>query len=410
MNSPDNALTHLPSAAQLAAAPHRLLFFIGASNVLAAMAWWTLWLANARWQLVGLPTPPIPPGWAHAFVMQYQVLPPFIFGFLLTVFPRWMALPELTRRHYLPVGVGMLSGQVLFLAGLGGVPALVHAGVACTFLGWVVGLGILLRLLWQDAGKTWHAVSCAFALILGLLGLVMFALFLHGGDARLLFASIKLGTFGLLVPVFVTVAHRMFPFFAGNVVAGYTAWRPLWFLAVFWLLALAHLALELVHAYAWLWMADLPLLALCTAWLWRTWPRGPTPALLRVLFLGYAWLPLAFALYAAQSLWFAIDGNFILGRAPAHALFIGFFGSLLVAMVTRVTQGHSGRALALGRIAGVAFGLIQLVAITRVAAELLPDGGLWQAVAAVGWLLAFVPWVVRSGWIYLTPRADGRSG
>ena len=45
---------------------------------------------------------------------------------------------------------------------------------------------------------------------------------------------------------------------------------------------------------------------------------------------------------------YAISGEFVLGRAPAHALFIGFFGSLLVAMVTRVTQGHSGRPLVLG--------------------------------------------------------------
>ena len=39
----------------------------------------------------------MPAGWLHAIVMQYQVLPSFMFGFLLTVFPRWMSLPALTR-------------------------------------------------------------------------------------------------------------------------------------------------------------------------------------------------------------------------------------------------------------------------------------------------------------------------
>src|SRR6187549_138750 len=92
---------NLPSAAQLAAAPHRLMFFFGALNVLAAMAWWALWLVDARWHVFGFAPPPVPAGWAHAFVMQYQVLPPFIFGFLLTVFPRWMGLPELTLWRYL---------------------------------------------------------------------------------------------------------------------------------------------------------------------------------------------------------------------------------------------------------------------------------------------------------------------
>jgi hypothetical protein len=83
---------------QLAAAPHRLLFFVGAANVLLAMTWWAVWLVNARWQGMSLPQPPVPAGWMHAIVMQYQVLPSFMFGFLLTVFPRWMNLPPLTRR------------------------------------------------------------------------------------------------------------------------------------------------------------------------------------------------------------------------------------------------------------------------------------------------------------------------
>jgi uncharacterized protein involved in response to NO len=179
---------------------------------------------------------------------------------------------------------------------------------------------------------------------------------------------------------------------------------------VFWPLVLLHLALELVHGYDWLWLADLPLLALTGSWLWRNWPRGKAPALLRVLFLGYAWLPVSLALYAGQSGWYALTGEFLLGRGPAHALFIGFFGSLLVAMVTRVTQGHAGRPLQLGRVAGFAFVIIQLVCVTRIVAELAPDHLPWQAAAAIGWLLAFAPWVLRSLRIYLSPRADGRPG
>src|SRR6185295_14809370 len=149
-----------------------------------------------------------------------------------------------------------------------------------------------------------------------------------------------------------------------------------------------------------------------SAWLlWSWWPRtSRMPALLRVLFMGFAWLPIAFALYAIQSTWYLATGDFVLGRAPAHAMFIGFFGSLLVAMVTRVTQGHSGRPLVLGNTAAFAFVVVQGVAITRVLAEIVPDSLGWQASAAVGWLLAFLPWVARSAWIYLTPRADGQPG
>ncbi|HEY5973030.1 MAG TPA: NnrS family protein, partial [Pseudoxanthomonas sp.] len=206
------------------------------------------------------------------------------------------------------------------------------------------------------------------------------------------------------------VAHRMFPFFASNVVPGYKPWRPLWVLALALALCLAHLALELMHAYAWLWVVDVALLVLTGTMLWRWWPQGPKPALLTVLFVGVAWLPLAFALYATQSIAYSLTGVFVLGRAPAHALFIGFFGSVLVAMVTRVTQGHSGRALVMPGVAWFAFVAIQVVAVLRVFAEVAPDPMRWHVIAALGWLLALTPWVARLGWIYLSPRPDGKPG
>jgi uncharacterized protein involved in response to NO len=34
----------------------------------------------------------------------------------------------------------------------------------------------------------------------------------------------------------------------------------------------------------------------------------------------------------------------------------------------------------------------------------------WQAAAAVGWLVALAPWLVRIGRIYLSPRLDGKPG
>lgn len=414
-SNPNHLVLPASTLRLLAAAPHRLLFFVGATNILLAMGWWTAWLLGARWQLLGIAQSAVPAGWMHSIIMQYQVLPSFMFGFLLTVFPRWMNLPSLTRRHYVPVGVGMFGGQALTLAAMiGGLP-LLKVGALFTIAGWSIGTLILANLVRREAGRTWHAVSCVFALSFGLLGLALYAAFLFQLDGRLMFASIKIGSIALLLPIFFTVCHRMIPFFAGSVMVGYRTVRPMWALALFWTAVLAHTGLELRHGYAWLWVADLPLTVL-TAWLlWMWWPRDLTgrqsmPPLLRVLFLGFAWLPVAFALYTAQSLQYAITGEFILGRGPAHALFLGFFSSLLVAMVTRVTQGHSGRPLVLGRVAGFAFIVLQLVAVLRVLAEAMPDALAWQAIAAVGWMIAFLPWVLRSGWIYLTPRTDGKAG
>lgn len=410
MNTMTGNHRHALSARLLGAAPHRLMFFIGASNLLLAMAWWAAWLAGTRWPALAMPQPAQVAGWLHAFVMQYQMLPSFIFGFLLTVFPRWMGLPELERWRYLPVGIGVFGGQVATLLGAMGWEAGIVVGLLMTLAGWIAALASLGPLLWREKGTTWHARACFAALCLGLSGLLAWTAFVLGASPLWAFISIKVGTFGLLLPIYFTVAHRMFPFFAGNAVPGYQPWRPLWLLALALALCLAHLGLELVHAYRWLWATDLSLLVLTAALCWRWWPRGPKPGLLTVLFLGLAWLPATFALYAAQSIAYLLTGMFWLGRAPAHALFIGFFGSVLVAMVTRVTQGHSGQPLVMPGVAWFAFVAIQAVALLRVVAEFMPDMMGWQLVAAVGWLLALAPWVTRLGRIYLSPRADGKAG
>ncbi len=394
----------------LSAAPHRLMFFIGATNLLLAMAWWAGWLLATRWPLFAMPQPTPYAGWLHAFVMQYQMLPSFFFGFLLTVFPKWLGLPDISRWRYLPVGAGLFGGQIATLLGALGWDAGIVVGLLLTLAGWIAGITALAPLLWREKAVTWHARSCFAALCLGLFGLFAWIAFVSGAAPAWLLFSIKIGSFGLLLPMYVTVAHRMFPFFAGSVVPGYRPWRPFWLLGTFWVFALLHLAIELLHGERWLWCVDLPLLALTATMLWRWWPRGPKPAILSVLFIGLAWLPIAFALYVIQSLTLFASGTSWLGRAPAHALFIGFFGSVLVAMVTRVTQGHSGRPLTMPRTAWFAFVAIQLVAVMRIAAELAPDGMAWQTAAALGWVIAFAPWVARIGRIYLAPRADGKPG
>ena len=178
--------------------------------------------------------------------------------------------------------------------------------------------------------------------------------------------------------------------------AGYTPWRPLWVLAAFWALALLHLALELAHAYAWLWLADMPLLALSRCCCGAGGRADQRRACCAVLFVGFAWLPLAFALYSAQSVAYALTGEFLLGRAPAHALFVGFFGSLLVAMVTRVTQGHSGRPLVMPKVGVVR---VRRDPAGRAAADLRRGAAGCAGVAgACGDRLAdaFLPWVLRS--------------
>jgi uncharacterized protein involved in response to NO len=403
------AMTNLP--ALLASAPHRMMFFAGTSAVVVSMLWWACFL-GAGYFGHAFPAAPVPAGWAHAVFTQYGMLAPFIFGFLLTVFPRWMGQPALQRRQYVPVFAGMFGGYLLAHAGLLAMKPLLLAGIALMLGGWIAGLVALGGVLARNGAKDRHALSCFVALVLGACGLAAFGAFALGAPWQLAFVSMKFGTFALLLPIYFTVCHRMVPFFSASVVGpGYRIFRPWWSLPLLWLLLLVHLALDLSHRQDWLWLADAPLaLLFLTHWIgWQPW-KCLKPGLLAVLHIACLWLPVAFTLYAAQSLLAFLDHGFLLGRAPVHALTVGFFGSMLVAMVTRVTQGHSGRPLQMGRIPWLAFSLLQLVAIVRIHAETSADAALWLVVAAFGWLVAFLPWVVRSAWIFLTPRVDGNAG
>ncbi|MBK7284943.1 MAG: NnrS family protein [Sphingomonadales bacterium] len=99
-----------------------------------------------------------------------------------------------------------------------------------------------------------------------------------------------------------------------------------------------------------------------------------------------------------------------LGRAPEHALTIGLASSLIVAMVTRVTQGHSGRPLELPFVGKFAFAGIQAAAIARTLAAIHEENGPWLVISAALFLFALAPWAARNIVIYLSPRKDGKAG
>ena len=409
------ASSRMPSLAELpqllAAAPHRLMFFAGATSVLTSMLWWSCVLV-AGWAGQALPVAPVPAGWAHAVLTQYGMLAMFIFGFLLTVFPRWLGQPALPRRAYVPVFAGIFGGYLVAHVGLLDHRPLLLTGLALMLGGWSAALIALASVLARNGRHDRHALSCFAALLFGLAGLAGFFAFACGASWAFAFVAIKIGTFGLLLPVYFTVCHRMIPFFSANAAArGYRAFKPTWSLPLLWVLTLAHLGGELAHRFDLLFLVDAPLaLFFAVHWIgWQPW-KCLKPGLLVALYLAFAWLPVAFALFAAQSLIFRWTGDFVLGRAPVHALTIGFFGSMLVAMVTRVTQGHSGRPLTMGVVPWLTFALLQLVVLARIVAEIAPNQTAWLAGTSVGWLVAFAPWVVRSLWIYLTPRIDGQPG
>ena len=393
----------------LAVAPHRAMFAVGAANLCLSMLWWALWLIDLRWGLLGLPQPPLYAGSLHALILPYMVFAPFIFGFLFTVFPRWMPVLAYNRWHYLPTAGSLLLGQLLLLSSTFSGSLGLHLGLTLGLAGWTNGLLLLGDRLRRDRTRCWHARSIGLAMLLGWVG--MLSIWIHQFDPRSewLTLAVKLGVHGLLLPVYLSVAHRMFPFFAQSAVPGYQSWRPIWLLVPIWIFTLMHLGFELGGLNAWLWISDLPSAAFGLYIIRRWWPPRESPLILRALFIGMLWWPIGGLLYSVQSL-LLLNGVDMLGRGPLHAYTIGLLGALLVAMVSRVSKGHSGRPLQMNGIDTLAFVAIQVVAVLRIGAELGSDLWAWNALAALAWVAVLLPWLLQSLRIWSTPRVDGKPG
>ncbi|HEX9207743.1 MAG TPA: NnrS family protein [Steroidobacteraceae bacterium] len=404
-----------PLGTILTAAPHRTLFFAGLVSLVAASAWWALHLCARYhgWPLFALVLHPAPI-WAHAWLMLFAVFPTIFFGFLFTVFPRWMNGPPVTRTEYVATAVLFSSGTLLWLiATFVGGPWLL-AACLLTALGLLTAVVALFRVLLGAPQVVSHAVVVLVALCVQFVSLAGFAYGLAQANDFALHFAVRTSLWGGLLPVFFAVCHRMIPFFSQGVIKDYVPWRPTWILVAVVALAYSRLLLGTAGSLALLPVADAALFLL-TAWCALRWTsleaRGN--ALLWTLYAGFAWLPVAVLLQALRDGSFALTGEWALGRAPVHALGMGFFGGMLVAMVTRVTMGHSGRPLRMDNVTLACFCLLQLGALSRVVSEIVTAPRAVQAFllgSVVLWLVAIATWAWRVGGIYLAPRIDGRPG
>ncbi|MFZ5509206.1 MAG: NnrS family protein [Pseudomonadota bacterium] len=392
-------------------APHRVMFLAGATQGIAALAWWALDLAARHGGLFQAPDWPLPAAWIHGLLMIYGFFPFFIFGFLMTAGPRWQGAQPVKRSAYISSFACMGLGWIGFYAALA-LPGLVVPALALVLLGWLLGLPELVRVARQPAEDRRHVVLAVSAQALGALGLAAFLGFAAGGPADLARVALGGGIWFYLLPLLVTVVHRMLPFFSGMVLPKYQGTRPFW--AFYTLLAcfVGHGILALAGAQQWTWLADLPAaaVALHLSWHWQI-RRSFAVRMLAVLHVAFLWLGISLALFAIQSGGLLL-GRGILGLAPLHALTIGFFSSLLLGMASRVTLGHSGRDLRADAWTWAIFWGLQAVALVRIAAEFVALAGPanLSLLAALGWLATYGWWYAKYAPAYLRPRPDGRPG
>lgn len=398
------------------AAPHRVMFFGGAVQAIAAMMWWLIELVT-RYGVAGQPFAwSIAPGAAHAYLMIYGLFPFFMFGFLMTTYPRWMNGKEIPAQRYVPAFILLMLGTMGFYVGLLISHHILSIAIFSTLLGWGVALYALLRVLLDTPPSDKRHPKIIFAaLSMGWCGLLAFLIWLLSDNPSWLRYSIQVGLWLFLLPVFASVTHRMVPFFTSSALPHLQVARPVWPWWVILTFSVTHGLLQFADAPAWLWLCDIPLAvaAFYLTYAWRSRHTLHIP-LVGVLHIGFAWLCIAMLLFGVQSfmLLFNRGSALIWGLAPLHALTIGCFATILIGMATRVTLGHSGLPMKADRPIKLMFARMQLVALLRVLADMLPmQGRYWlYLAAAIIWLACFSPWLLRFLPIYWRARADGRPG
>ena len=386
--------------------PHRPLFSAAAVLWPIAGIWWFLRLRGGQATL-------LPASAMHGLLMSLGVMPLFIAGFALTTLPRWLGLPATPaqgRALWLPAAGICLAWCLLLLAdGLG-------LRLAAALAAWLVGLllaGLALRLLMLCGSPAARFSPHAWGLSAGLawiaLSQMLAALAIGLDHLLLLQIAARLGLCFGVAGVFALALQRLTPFLH---LQGRRA--PLLFAALLAGLALRG-GLEIAALSDWRPSAGLAGLgalgfAALALLLWRDARRPELAAARRTplvaqLYIGYLWLGLSFALEAwAQALAaLGLGAELGPGLAPLHALSLGFMGSTLLAMVSRVSAVQQGRSVAVDAWLWVLQALLQALTLLRLlgaiwpaaAGSLLTYAAAGFALVGFGWAGRYLPWLLR---------------
>ncbi|MCA1241050.1 NnrS family protein [Stappia stellulata] len=366
-------------------------FFLGAALWAAlAMGLWMAMLAGA----ITLPTAFDPVSWhAHAFLYGY--LGAVVAGFMLTAVPNWTGRLPIVGWRLGILALIWLSGRiaVAFSAGLS--PGLV-AAIDLAFPV-VFALAIGREIV---AGRNWRNLVVIGMLAVFILGNAVFHWEAAQGGYAAGGTGLRIGL-GAALMMIAVIGGRIIPSFTRNWLAKRKPGRlPVPPMQRFDKLALAALLLALL-----LWIAA-PLSAFAGAALivagalhlarLARWAGDRTFAepLVTVLHAGYAFLPLGALLLGAAILW-----EDTLGRTAAQHLWTGgAIGMMTLAVMTRATLGHTGRALRASGATVAIYAALAISVLARVATALWPEEAmLLYAVSAGLWLLAFAGYAAVYG-------------
>lgn len=377
----------------------RPFFLLAGIHALVFVPLW-LWIRTHG----AAPLATLPPQFWHGHEMIYGFVVAAVAGFLLTAVPSWTGSRGFAGGPLIFLTTLWLAGRAAFAAG-DSLPGWAIAAIELSFLPALAALLappllrarnrntpmlVVLAVLWS--------IDVAFVAGLNLKDPLLVQRALHAAVNLILILVTVIG--GRIVPAFTASALRA----RGEAVA--ISARP-------WLdrgVVVVMIVIAIVDALGSppVVSGTLAVLA-CLAHAWRLagWQGLKTlrEPILWALHAGYAWLPIGFAL---KALW--LLGGVSWAVNWLHAFSMGVFGTMILAVTTRASLGHTGRPLVVSRLIAVAYvALVAAVTVRLWGVALLTYG---QALALAGslWSLAFALYLLVYTPILIRPRVDGKPG
>jgi len=368
--------------------PHQPFFILGIANAIIMMLIFAL---NYK----GILTLQIDTTVFHAYSLVYLVFTNVFTGFLFTTFPRFNQTQVIEKSYYTNIFYANALGSVLLLGAIFTSQTFVIAAMLVLFISEVFIVKKLYQLYKLSKLKIKDKEDSYWILSASYFGLFAHLLFILGEFYPQVQASaINIAFYLYLIFLAFSVGQRMIPFFSHS----FAEKDENFVKNIFRLFILKSIFSASGFTYGEI-VIDI-VLALYMAKEFLRWELHPfsSPAILWVLHLALAWLPLAFFLSALS-----LIAELFLGTSfyflNIHLLAIGFLTTVLIGFGTRVTLGHSGQPPHGDSIATKIFIFIQFVVLARM---------LFSINIAFGWGLNFLFDISFTMWLILFLWWGGR--
>lgn len=338
----------------------------------------------------------------HVHEMLFGYLAAVITGFLLTAIPNWTGRLPVRGLSLLALVLLWIAGRVavFFSADIGWLAAAI---IDCAFLFAVAGAAAAEIV----AGHNWRNLKVLVPLIVLLAANVVIHVEAHIDGVADVGRRLSIAAAIVLIMI---IGGRIIPSFTRNWLVRENPGRlP----ATFDRFDMAVLVISTAALAGWtfvpfekatgllLLVAGLLNIARLLRWAGdRTW----RDALVLVLHLAYLFVPIGLLLAGLA----ALDPGEFPSAAAVHAFGAGAIGCMTLAVMTRVSLGHTGHALSADGSTSAIYVAIGLAALLRISAAFLPALPVLLEASAALWALAFLGYATLYAGKLVRPRFDGK--